>query len=731
MRGLGCHAPSHYATLDAMNSDHFDPRRPPQEVTLHVKGLHCTNCALSIEKHLTKVGVENPAVDYASGRTSFLLREPEKLPEIVQSIQRLGYSVSDTDSPTTHGRDVTLYVQTIISALLTIPLFVGMFFSIHWLHDPFHQCILMTPVFIIGIMHFGASGIRSLRSGVANMDVLISAGILAGYIASVLTLIYGLSQDLIFFEAVGSIVTFVLVGHLLEELAVKKTTSAIEDLSRLQPQEVTRVAYGNDGRESTERIPLRDLRVDDLVQVNTGDRAPSDGVIEKGAGSFDESMITGEAIPVDHTQGERVIGGTVLQSGSVIMRVSAVGDDTTLASIIRLVREAQQRKPSIQRIGDAVSAVFVPAVLVIALLVLAGGLLFFDLTPAQAIIRGLAIVVVACPCAMGLATPSAIMVSLGRAARNGILIRGGDTLERLGKVKHVAFDKTGTLTTGQLQIGELHILDGFERQKAVAIMVALQRTSSHPIAQAIVNTYQKEAVEPFTFSSTVETKGVGVSGVGSDGATYAAGGQTLASRLGINLREDLILTRDGVMIASCSLSDSVRPEASTIVSHIHALGCSTSIISGDTQQKCDTVARAVGIETTHAQQLPEQKLEILRSIQSRMPAAFVGDGINDAPTLTEASVGISLSSASDIAMNSSQVLLTGGTIAALPAAIRLSRLTVSTIKQNLFWALIYNVLAVPLAASGLISPLTGALLMTMSDLVIVGNSLRIKFRSIS
>lgn len=670
-------------------------------------------------------------MDYSSGRTSFLLREPEKLPEIVKSIQRLGYSVSDERSAAGHGRDTTLYALTIISALLTLPLFIGMFFSIHWLHEPITQCVLITPVFIIGIIHFGSSGLRSLRAGVANMDVLISAGILAGYTASLLTLIYGFSPDLIFFEAVGSIVTFVLGGHLLEELAVKKTTSAIEELSLLQPQEATRVTYSVDGQELSERINLRDLRVNDLVRINTGDRAPTDGVLERGAGSFDESMLTGESVPVDRREGERVIGGTVLSSGSIVMRVSAVGEDTTLAGIIRLVREAQQRKPSIQRIGDAVSAVFVPAVLGVALLVLAIGLLFFDLTPAQAIIRGLAIVVVACPCAMGLATPSAIMVALGRAARNGILIRGGDTLERLGQITHVAFDKTGTLTTGQLQIGELQIHGDFDAKRAAAILVSLQQTSSHPIAQAIVRTYQSKGVETFTFSSTTETKGVGLFGHGEDGATYSCGGQTLARTLGIETRADLILTRDGLLIATCSISDSTRPEARDVITHLHALRCETSLISGDTREKCDAVARSVGIEVVYAQQLPEQKLEILRTIQGRQSAAFVGDGINDAPTLSEASVGISLSSASDIAMNSSQVLLTGGTIAALPSAIRLSRLTVGTIKQNLFWALVYNVITVPLAAGGFISPLAGALLMTMSDLVIVGNSLRIKFRSIA
>ena len=713
-----------------MTADHFDPRRPSQEITLHVSGLHCTNCALSIERHLTKVGVEKPTVDYASGRASFLLDDPEKLPEIVQSIKRLGYSVTDSEGAPEHSRDTVLYIKTIVSAVLTLPLLLGMFFAIHTLHDPYVQLVLMTPVFLIGITHFGASGLRSLRAGVANMDVLISAGILAGYGASILTLIFGFSHELIFFEAVGSIVTFVLIGHLLEELAVQKTTTAIKELSHLQPQEVSRVTPNKLGLDVIERIHLKELRVGDLVQVNTGDRAPTDGTVERGAGSFDESMITGESLPIDHAIGDHVLGGTLLTNGSVVVRATAVGDDTTLAGIIRLVREAQQRKPSIQRIGDAVSAVFVPAVLGISLLVLTLGLLFFDLSPGQAIIRALAIVVVACPCAMGLATPSAIMVALGRAARSGILIRGGDTLERLGQIKHIAFDKTGTLTTGELALGELHTADGFDRETARAILVALQRTSSHPIAQAIVKKFQRSDGHGFTFTTTTETKGIGLSGQGIDGSLYQCGGQALARSLGVPLIEDLILTKDKNLIASFSLSDTVRPEAPAVIAQLRSLGCATSLISGDSDSRCHEVAKSVGIGTVYAQQLPEQKLEVLRSIQSDRAAAFVGDGINDAPTLTEANVGISLSSASDIAIQSSQVLLTGGTLAALPAAIRLSRLTVSTIKQNLFWALVYNVVTVPLAASGAITPLAGALLMTMSDLVIVGNSLRIKFRSI-
>ena len=716
-----------------MTSGNLDPRRPTQEVTLRVSGLHCTNCALSIERHLTKVGVDKPTVDFASGRTSFTVDDPKQIPSIVKSIQDLGYSVDEGDDahPHHHGRDVSLYIKTTISAVLTLPMLLAMFFSIHSLHDPVIQAILATPVFLIGITHFGSSGIRSLRAGVANMDVLIAAGILAGYTSSIITMTLGLSSDLIFFEAVGSIVTFVLIGHLLEELAVKKTTSAIEELSHLQPQEVRRLTIREDGSETVETIPLAELKVNDLLQINSGDRVPTDAIVTRGAGSFDESMLTGESIPVDRAVGSPIIGGAILVDGNVVAKATAVGESTTLAGIIKLVRDAQQRKPSIQRIGDAVSAVFVPAVMGISLLVFTIGLFVFDLTLGQALVRSLAIVVVACPCAMGLATPTAIMVALGRAARSGILIRGGDTLERLGQIKHVAFDKTGTLTEGDIQVSHVRPHGDTSTETAQSVLVTLQRASSHPIANAIVRYFNSARTKPFPFVSITETKGVGIKGITENGDIYECGGRNVATRLGLQVFDDIVLTKNGQLIASLSLHDKLRKEAQATVSQLHALNLTTSLISGDTTEKCRQVAHAVGIHTIHAQQLPHQKVEVLRAIQATQPSAYIGDGINDAPTLAEAAVGISVSSGSDIAIQSAQILLTGNSIASLPVAIRLARLTVSTIKQNLLWALVYNVIAVPLAASGYISPLTGALLMTFSDLVIVGNSLRIKYRSIS
>lgn len=704
--------------------------RTDQEVTIRVSGLHCTNCALSLEKHLLRLGAHAPSVDFTSGRTRFTLHNPDALHDVVDSIERLGFSVHDLSHPLRNHHQHILTIKTAIAAILTAPLLVAMCLPSSPLHDPTLQFYLATPVFIIGILHFGVSAIRSIRGGIANMDVLIALGILAGYVASVISLWLNLSHETIFFEATSSIVTFVLIGNLLEERAVRKTTSAIEGLSSLQPPQATRLIRNGNGGVTSEVIPLGSIQVGDILQVNMGDKIPTDSILERGFLSCDESMISGEAIPVDKHAGSSLIGGAIATAGSGEVRAVKVGDDTVLASIIRLVQDAQQRKPGIQKVGDAVSAVFVPGVIVVSALVLGIGIFAFDLSLSQALVRALAIAVVACPCAMGLATPTAIMVALGRAATSGFLIRGGDTLERLAAIRHIAFDKTGTLTSGELLIENVRTFGGITDGEAKSILVALQRNSSHPIAKTIVKAF-REFEGAVTLSTTQETRGEGIEGCSSDGIRYVCGGKLIAQRFGVDTSDDLVLLRDGTLIASATIRDQVRPEAKLTIERLKALGISVSIVSGDRTEKTVEVARALGVESIFAEKMPEEKLSIIRDLQSRTPLAYVGDGINDAPTLAEASVGISLSSATDVAMQSAQVLLTGNTIGQLPSAIKLARLTVKTIKQNLFWAFCYNIITIPMAALGHIAPLAGALLMTGSDVMIVANSLRIKFKRIS
>jgi Cu+-exporting ATPase len=602
-----------------------------------------------------------------------------------------------------------------------------MFFHSTVLHNPLVQLVLVTPVFFIGLTHFGSSAIRSMRAGVANMDVLVTSGFLAGYIASVSSIFFDLGSEYLFFEAVASTITFVLIGHLVEDRAVRRTTSAIEDLSKLQVQTANKL-FTEIGREVARPVPISTLAVGDRVQVNSGDRFPSDAVVRVGAGSIDESMITGESKPVDRIPGDKVIGGTVLISGSIVAQVAAVGDDTILASIVRLVRDAQQRKPQIQRVGDRISAVFVPVVMSFSVLFLVLGLTVFELSLPVAIVRALAIVVVACPCAMGLATPTAVMVALGRAAKLGVLIRGGDTLERLAAIEQVAFDKTGTLTLGALSVGELQMLADTPRERAESALLGLERRSSHPIARAITAALENRGVQSTEFPTFEELKGIGLEGVASDGTRYAVGGRAMAKRLGHAIKKDNTLFENGTPIATLTLADAPRPEAAATIAELKGLSLPATLISGDRNDVCVAVASQLGLTTVFSEQLPAQKLATLRDLQKASPVAYVGDGINDAPTLSEASVGISLSSASDVAVKSAQVVLVGGNLVALPDTFLLARATVRTIKQNLFWAFLYNVTAIPLAAMGYISPLWAAILMSLSDVLIVGNSLRLRYR---
>ncbi len=719
-------------TIEAMHQPSFDPRRPDHKVTLKVTGLHCTNCSLSLERHLLKVGAHAPAVDYATGRTTFSLSHPDKLAQVIESITRLGYSV--VEGPRKgfgKSRVDRLHLSAAIAGVLTLPMLVAMFFPHTILHNPWLQWALATPVFVIGLSHFGSSAWRSIRSGVANMDVLITLGIVAGYISSVLSVLLGLSHETIFFEATSSIVTFVLIGHLLEERAVHKTTSAIESLAALQPRTAIRLSNtDNTVAPAYERISVEEIVVGDLLQINSGDTIPTDSVIERGSLSCNEMMISGESLPVDKSPGDPVIGGSIALDGSAVVRACAVGDDTILAGIVRLVQDAQSRKPEIQRVGDAVSAVFVPAVIAISIVVLTIGLLAYDLTYPEALVRALAIAVVACPCAMGLATPTAIMVALGKAATSGVLIRGGDTLERLAKIRSMVFDKTGTLTIGELHVGELHTEPGTDASNAMRIIAALQRYSSHPIAKALAKEFlnrTNNSGQPLPlFTSTTETKGVGIEGIASDSSHYVCGGLRVKQRFGITAPEDLVLVKDGRHIASLSLQDTVRPEAQDVARTLQKLGLSLGILSGDTLEKAQAVADHLALSDVNAEKLPEEKLALIRQRQATQPLAYVGDGINDAPTLAEASVGISLGSASDVAVNSAQIVLSGNSLSKLPKTVELARVTVRTIKQNLFWAFVYNLVAIPLAACGYISPLAGALLMTLSDVVIVANSLRIK-----
>ncbi|MEM7658561.1 MAG: cation-translocating P-type ATPase, partial [Bacteroidota bacterium] len=441
-------------------------------------------------------------------------------------------------------------------------------------------------------------------------------------------------------------------------------------------------------------------------------------------GEVDEAAITGESFPRAVGLKEQVVGGTLLVQGNLQINVTAIGQMTVLSRIIDLVKQAQADKPPIQQLADRISAVFVPVVLTISTLtfLLAWGV--FDVPLQAAIIQAVAVLVVSCPCAMGLATPTAVVVGLGRATKAGILIRGGRTLEEVGKLTSIAFDKTGTLTTGAFQIGSIHTQE--EESWIHALLLGLEQHSSHPIALSI----QRElaGIQPISFESVTEIKGLGMQGISADGDEYQVGSFRLAQGLTDELNHHLYLLKNGALIAMIDLKDEVRPEAATAIAELKAMGLTPILLSGDQQQRCEEVAKAVGIQQVYAEQMPQDKLQVIEQLTATGPVAMIGDGINDAPALAKAQVGISLGEATDIAQQSAEVVLLGDRLEALPELVRISRHTVTTIRQNLFWAFFYNVLAIPVAALGYLQPILATAAMAFSDVMVIGNSLRLKVK---
>ncbi|GAB4419479.1 MAG: copper-translocating P-type ATPase CopA1 [Bacteroidia bacterium] len=693
----------------------------PQHIELNVQGMTCTNCALGVEKYLRQAGMEQVSVDFSSGEVVFELLGQQELPRIIKGIEGLGYKVIK-DGETGNGSHIERYFWFCL--VFTLPLLLHMFIPWRWLHQPYVQLALATPVYLLGMYHFGCSALHSLRAGVPNMDVLIAIGATAAYGYSLYGTLLDLGPDFLFYETAAGIITLVLLGNMIEHRSVQRTTSAVRDLMQLQATRVLRI---RPDIGQTEEVPIQQVRPGDLLLVNEGDRLPVDGHIAGGEGEVDESMLTGETLPRAVAVHDKVIGGTLLVSGSLHVEATAIGKGSVLAQIIDLVKKAQADKPAIQQLADRISAIFVPVVLVISLLTLLLSYLVFDLPIQDAIIHSVAVLVIACPCAMGLATPTAVVVGIGRASRQGILVKGGRTLELFGGVQRVVFDKTGTLTTGAFALRAIHCPAGDEA-RVRQVLYSLEQHSSHPIARALRQALAGTSLLPW--QQVQEVKGIGMAATDREGVSYRLGSYRIAADLTTDDSHSLYLLRDGQLWATVDLADEVRADARAAIDYLHAQGIETVLLSGDRQAACEQVARDLGIGRVYAEQLPEQKLALIEQFAREKRTAMVGDGINDAPALARAQVGISLSQATEVAMQSAQVILLNGHLGLLAELHRISRHTVLTIRQNLFWAFFYNTLAIPLAAFGLLRPVIGALTMALSDVIVIGNSLRLKVKRI-
>ncbi len=698
--------------------------------------MTCASCAASINRLLQRKGLKDVSANAATGEVHFKAEPTVSLPGVYDAIDGLGYhvvregedSLHSTHEGGGHGPSEDRFLPLCI--FLTVPLLAHMFTAWAPLHNPWVQAALATPVFLMGTIAFGPSAFRSLRAGAPNMNVLIVLGATAAFGYSLLSLLPGTgAHRYLFFETAASIITLVMLGNRLEHRTVKRTTASIDALARLQPRRARLVMRDSIGRETVMDVDTAHLRTGDLVRVATGEAIPTDGVVVEGTAGVDEGMITGEGRPVLKTIGDAVVGGTVTADGGLLVETTAVGKASALARIIRLVQEAQGAKPPLQKLADKIAAVFVPAVLGISGLTLVINYFIINSSLPEAVSRAIAVLVISCPCAMGLATPAAVAVGLGRAARRGILIKGGDTLERMKGLRTVVFDKTGTLTTGALRIGAADV-QGMEEEAFREVAAALETHSAHPIARSIVR--QWGSGSSVALHGVVEHKGRGVEGTDAGGARWQIGSYRWLSPAGApDDSYDLYLLQNGTYRGAIRLEDDLRPDAAETVRQLKRMGLRTVLLSGDKAEHCARIGAALGLDEVHAEATPESKDRILQTLTAAGPTAMVGDGINDAPALARATVGFSLSDATGIAVQSAQVILSSARLSSLPEAIRLGTYTEATIRSNLFWAFLYNVVAIPVAAAGLLHPTWGAGVMALSDVVLVLNSLRLGVRRLT
>ena len=704
------------------------------KITLNVEGMDCSSCALGITNSLSKLGLKDVNVNFATGEAVFIEDKSIELKKVVDSIEGLGYKVIESKKEEGEKREWSRVEKLFVFALIfTLPLFLHMVLPFHFLHLPLVQLALSIPVVAVGMYHFGKSALGSLKSGVPNMDVLITIGAGSAFIYSLAGTImyYGLpmAENFLFYETSATIITLVLLGNVLEQRSVKQTTTAIKELSALQEGKAKLVVIKN-GKEEIEETNIANIIKFDVVVVNTGDKIPVDGEVISGSASIDEAMLTGESIPAEKNTGDSVTGGTIVVNGNLRVKAKRVGKETVLAHIIELVKNAQNTKPSIQKLGDKVSAIFVPAVIGIAVLTFVVSYFAAGLSMQSSLMHSVAVLVISCPCAMGLATPTAVMVGLGRAAKKGILIKGGQTLEEFAQVKKVVFDKTGTLTTGKFSIKKIVSYNRTEEQKIIDLLYAIEKNSSHPVAKSLVENLKTKAAN-VELKSVKEEKGLGISAKDKEGSELKVGSFRIAEGQATNDEHNIYLLINGKLAGAVDLEDEIQPYAKEAIALLNGAGIETILLSGDKKERCEELAASLGIKKVYSEQSPAQKLEIVDQLSQTSKIAMVGDGINDAPALAKAQVGISLSNATQVAVQSADIILLGNTgMKQLYESLLISKHTLKTIKQNLFWAFFYNVVAIPIAAVGLLSPMVGALSMAFSDVIVIGNSIRLKTKKL-
>lgn len=720
---------------------------PVQSLELAIEGMTCASCVGRVERALLKVpGVRSAAVNLANERARIEVLGAVDPSLLIQAVEAAGYQAqtigdhqpaTDNSERRLRRERLALIAALLLAAPLVIPMF-GDLLGLHWMLPPWVQFLLATPVqFVLGA-RFYVAGWKAVRAGAGNMDLLVAIGTSAGYGLSLYQWWAAPAGAMphLYFEASAVVIALVLLGKYLESRAKRQTSAAIRALEALRPDRAVRVV---DDRE--EEVAIAALRLDDLVLVKPGERFPVDGEVVEGESQADEALISGESLPVAKAPGDRITGGAINGEGRLLVRTTALGGETVLARIIRLVEDAQAAKAPIQKLVDKVSQVFVPAVLVIALLTLAGW--WWAGAPVEvALINAVAVLVIACPCALGLATPAAIMAGTGVAARHGILIKDAEALEVAHAVTAVAFDKTGTLTSGKPRVVHLHAVDGDEAA-LLREAGALQRGSEHPLARAVLERCEENGLTVPDVARSQSLTGRGIAG-DLDGRSLALGNRRLLDEQGLTagdladkagawegegrtLSWLIETTPQARVLGLFAFGDSLKEGAAEAIAGLNARHIRSHLITGDNRGSARVVAEALHIDSVHAEVLPADKAAVVAELkQGGAVVAMVGDGINDAPALAAADVGIAMGGGTDVAMHAAGITLMRGDPRLVPAALDISRRTYRKIQQNLFWAFIYNLVGIPLAALGFLSPVVAGAAMAMSSVSVVSNALLLK-----
>jgi P-type Cu+ transporter len=736
----------------------------PERLELPITGMTCASCAMRVEKRLNKLEGVEASVNYATETASVTFDPAAVAAEsLVEAVEGVGYgarlpAAPDVDAPVVEAEadpSDSLRQRLIVSAALSLPVLVlSMIPALQFDNWQWLALMLATPVVLWGAWPFHQAAWVNLRHGAATMDTLISLGTLAAWGWSVVALFFlgagdpgmrmgfdlvvdpGAGAQEIYLEVAAVVTTFLLAGRYFEARAKRRAGAALRALLELGAKEAS--VLDADGTER--RVPIADVVVGDRFVVRPGERIATDGAVEEGSSAVDASLLTGESVPVEVGPGDAVAGATINAGGRLVVRATRVGADTALAQIGRLVTEAQTGKAPVQRIADRISAVFVPVVILLSVATL-GFWLANGAGATFAFTAAVAVLIIACPCALGLATPTALLVGTGRGAQLGILIKGPEVLESTRRVDTVVLDKTGTVTTGEMALVDVALAPGEDRSEVLRLVGALEDGSEHPIARAIAGAARDELGALAAPEGFANREGLGVEGV-VEGHGVVVGRPALLADWGLALdasladalaaaqaagRTAVAAAWDGRVRALLVVSDTIKPSSARAIGRLRELGLRPVLLTGDNAATAQAVAAEVGIAEVIAEVLPSQKAQVVRRLQSEgRVVAMVGDGVNDAPALAQADLGLAIGTGTDVAIEASDLTLVSGDLGGVGDAIRLSRRTLGTIKGNLFWAFAYNVAALPLAALGYLNPLVAGAAMALSSVFVVSNSLRLR-----